>query len=160
MSWWCCLSVCVVPVTAEHSPLPNSLPFIPPPHTHLNIQVQALRVPVRGASDPRDHPLPDLWRCVPLHFFIFSKRMHASFLSCLYAWHVWTCALPRAAVIHTIISMHLYISHTHHVPRCQPTGKKKSHGGGAEQGDSLYGVALLGLSLVMDGVTGAVQVRL
>jgi UDP-galactose transporter B1 len=41
-------------------------------------------------------------------------------------------------------------------------GKKKGgHGSGkAEEGDSLYGVLLLLLSLVMDGVTGAVQDKL
>lgn len=42
-------------------------------------------------------------------------------------------------------------------PHNNTTGKKKA-GHGAEQGDSLYGIALLGLSLLMDGVTGATQV--
>ncbi len=40
-------------------------------------------------------------------------------------------------------------------------GKKKAaHGSGDEGGDSIYGVLLLLLSLIMDGVTGAVQDKL
>jgi hypothetical protein len=48
-------------------------------------------------------------------------------------------------------------THTHTNTNATTTGKKKA-GHGAEQGDSLYGIALLGLSLLMDGITGATQV--